>query len=182
MSVLSLERNVTSVAFTCSGDYDPSRQLKPLLQSSRVSLLNDQLRSGTHGVQAKWQVTVEGNSSVNKLAGVFPSQITTVQEGGATSSTDVAEPVTDFTEVYKTLKESVSVEQGQLLRAAEPHQCVLKMKAQRQRDTVEFTHSLLGVNGAAPMTCIGDDRIQIWRTHHLIEPTLLLGPEWTKFW
>ena len=81
ISVLSLERNETSVAFTCSGDYDPSRQPKPLLQSSRVSLLTDQMRSGTYRVQANWRVTVEGKSSVNKLAGVFPSQITTMQEG-----------------------------------------------------------------------------------------------------
>ena len=70
-------------------------------------------------MQANWRVTVEGKSSVSKLAGFFPSQITTVQEGGATSSTDVAEPVTDSTEVGKTSKESVAVEQGQLLRAAE---------------------------------------------------------------
>ena len=41
------------------------------------------------------------------------------------------------------------VEQGQLLRAAEPDQRVLKVKTQRQRDTVEFTHSLLGVIGEA---------------------------------
>ena len=61
----------------------------------------------------------------------------------------MAEPVTDSTEVYKTSKESVSVEQGQLLRAAEPDQCVLKVKTQRQRETVEFTHSLLGANGEA---------------------------------
>ena len=67
----------------------------------------------------------------------------------ASSSTDVAEPATDSTEVDKTSKESVSAEQGQLLRAAEPDQCVLKVKTQRQRDTVEFTHSLLGVNGKA---------------------------------
>ena len=100
-------------------------------------------------MQANWQVTVEGKSSVNKLAGVFFSQITTMQEDGATSPTDVAKPVTDSTEVCKTLKESVSVEQGQLLRAAEPDQCVLKVKRQRQGDTVEFTHSLLGVNGEA---------------------------------
>ena len=46
MSVLSLERNATSVAFTCSGDYDSSRQPTPLLQSSRVSPLTDQVRSG----------------------------------------------------------------------------------------------------------------------------------------
>ena len=100
-------------------------------------------------MQANWQVTVEGMPSVNKLADVFPSQIITVQEGGATSSTEVAEPVTDSTEVYKTLTESVSVEQGQLLRASEPDQCVLKVKTEPQRDTVEFTHSLLGVNGKA---------------------------------
>ena len=65
---------------------------------------------------------------MNKLAGVFPSPITTVQEDGATSSTDVAEPATNSTEVDKTSKESVSVELGQLLRAAEPDQCVLKVK------------------------------------------------------
>ena len=80
MSVLSLERNETSVAFTCSGDYDSSRQPRPLLQSSRVSQLTDQMRSGTYWMQANWRVTVEGKSSVNKLAGVFPSRITTVQE------------------------------------------------------------------------------------------------------
>ena len=41
-SVSSLEQNWTSVAFTCSDDYDPSRQPRPLLQSSRVSLLAEQ--------------------------------------------------------------------------------------------------------------------------------------------
>ena len=120
---------------------------KSLLQSAGVSLLTDRMRSGTYWMQANWQVTVEGKSSVNKLAGVFPSQSTTVQEDAATSSTDVAEPVTDYTEGYKTTKESVSVEQGQQLRAAKPGQCVLKVKTRRQRDTVEFTHSLQGVYG-----------------------------------
>ena len=71
LSVLILKMHGTSVAFTCSGDYDPNRQPKPLLQSLGVSLLNDQMRSGTRWVQANWQVTVEGKSSVNKLAGVF---------------------------------------------------------------------------------------------------------------
>ena len=131
------------------GDYDSSRQPRPLLESSGVSLLTDQMRSGTYWVQANWRVTVEGKSSVNELAGVFNSQCTTVQEDGATSSPHVAEPVTDSSEVDKTSKESVSVEQGQLLRAAEPDQCGLKVKTQRQRDTVEFTHKLLGVNGKA---------------------------------
>ena len=51
--------------------------------------------------------------------------------------------------VEKTSKETVSVEQGQLLRAAEQDQCVLKVKTQRQRNIVGFTRSLLGVNGRA---------------------------------
>ena len=58
----------TSVAFTCSDDYDPSRQPRPLLQSSRVSLLTDQMRSGTHSVQANWRVIVESKSSVNEFS------------------------------------------------------------------------------------------------------------------
>ena len=107
------------------------------------------MRSVTYSVQADRPVTVEGKSSVNKLAGFFPLPITTMQEGGSTSSTDVAEQLTDFTEVDKTLKESVPAEQGQLPRAAKPDQGVLRVKTQRQRDTVEFTHSLLGVYGEA---------------------------------
>ena len=39
------------------------------------------------------------NRFLNKLARLLPSPITTVQEGEATSSIDVAEPVTDSTEV-----------------------------------------------------------------------------------
>ena len=60
----------------------------------------------------------------------------------------MAEQFPDATEDGKTSKESVSVEQGQLLRAAEPDQCVLKVKAkpipetptQRQRNIHELTH------------------------------------------
>ena len=78
VSVLILERNGTSVAFTCSVDYDPSRQSKSFLQFSGVSLLNDQMTSGTHWVRTNRQDTVEGKYSVNNLAGVFLSQITTV--------------------------------------------------------------------------------------------------------
>ena len=54
---------------------------------------------------------------MNKVAEVFPSQSTTVQEDGAASSTDVIEPVADSTEVCKILKEFVSVEQVQRRRA-----------------------------------------------------------------
>ena len=60
----------------------------------------------------------------------------------------MAEQFPDATEVGKTLKESVSVGQGQLLRAAKPDHCVLKVKAkpipemptQRQRGVLELTH------------------------------------------
>ena len=40
-------------------------------------------------------------------------------------------------------------EQGQLLRAAEPDQGVLKVRTQRQGDIVELTRSLLGDYGKA---------------------------------
>ena len=50
----------------------------------------------------------------------------------------------DSTEVDKTSKESVPVEQEQPLRAAEPDQVVLRGKTQRQRGILEFTHLLLG--------------------------------------
>ena len=60
---------------------------------------------------------------------------------------------------------------------------VLKVKTQRQKVALEFTHTHGGMCMERPlMTCIGDDSIQIWRTHHLIEPIFPLSPEWTKFW
>ena len=71
-SVLSFEMNETSVTFTCSGDYYLSRQPRPPPQSSGVSLLTDQKRSGTYWVQAAWRVMVEDKSFVNKLAGFSP--------------------------------------------------------------------------------------------------------------
>ena len=173
--------NGTSVAFTCSANYDPSGQPRPFVQSSGFSLLIYQTRSGTYWVQANWQGPVEGKSSVNKLAGFFLSQSTTVQEDGVASSTDVAEPVTDSTEVYKTTKESVFVEQGQQLRAAEPDQCVLKVKTRRQIEILSSSHTHCGVcMERTLMICIGDNKIQIWRTHHSIESMLPLRPEWTN--
>ena len=149
MRVSSLEQKGISVGFTCSDEYSASLQPKPLLQYPVVSLLTDQTRSGTCWGQADWRVTGQDKSSVNKLAEVCPSPITTIQEGGATSSTDVTEPVADSTEVNKTLKESDPAEEGQLLRAAEHDQGVLKVKTQRQGDTVEFTRPLLGECGEA---------------------------------
>ena len=101
----------------------------PLPQSSGVPRLTVQKRNGTCWLQADRRVTVEDKSSVNMLAGFSPSQIAQMQEGVVTSSTDVAEQFSDPTEVSKTSKESVSVEQGQPLRASEPDQCVSKVKS-----------------------------------------------------
>ena len=182
MSVWSLKMNGTSVAFTCSDDNDPSRQPRPLrwrnLQEFHCGMSKREVEHS--GMQAKWHVTVKGKASVNKLAGVFPSQSTTVQEDGGTSSTDVAELVADSTEVFETTMESVSLEQGQLLRAAEPDQCVLNLKTRRQREIVECTHSLLGLYVKAADDLLGDDKIQIWRAHRLIDPILPLRPEWSS--
>ena len=126
-------------------------------------------RSGTRWMQTHWQVTVEGKASVKKLAGVFPF----TERDSARRWSYVA----DSTEVYKTTKESASVEQGQLLRAAEPDQCFFfKVKTQRQSDTVEFTHSLLCVFGKAA------DDLHRRRQDSELEPMLPLRPEWTKFW
>ena len=73
-----------------------------------------------------------------------------VNEGRTTSSTDVAKQFPDAAEVGKMPKESVSIEQGQILRAAEPDRYVLgvktkpipEMPTQRQRDVLELTRLL----------------------------------------
>ena len=117
--VLSLGVNWRCVTFPCSVDYSLNRWPVPRPQSSGVSKTICPKRNGIH-----W-----------------------MQEGVATSSTDVAEQFSHPTEVSNTSKESVSVEQGQPLRAAKPDQCVSKVKAkpiletptQRQRDIFELT-------------------------------------------
>ena len=72
---------------------------------------------------------------MNELAGFSVSQTASMQEGGTASSTDVAKQFPDAAEVGKMPKESVSVEQGQLLRAAEPDQCLLEVKAKPIHET-----------------------------------------------
>ena len=79
-----------------------------------------QWRNGTCLLQADQRVTVDDKSSANTLAGFSSVQMAPIQEGGAASSTDVAEPSPNTAEAGKTSKESVSIEQGQPLQAAEP--------------------------------------------------------------
>ena len=124
-----LEVNGTSVTFSCSGDYFLIRQPMPLPQSSGVPRLTVQKRNGTCWLQADRRVTVEDKSSVNMMAGFSLSQSAPMQEGVATSSTDVVEQFSDPTEAIKTSKDFVPVEQGQPMRATEPDQCVSKVKA-----------------------------------------------------
>ena len=118
----SLEMNGTSVKFTCLGDCDLSRQPRSLLQSPRVSPKADQNRGVTWLGQADWRATV-----VNELPGFDLSQIALMQEGEATSSTDVAK---QFQLRQRSVRrESVHDEQEQLLRAAEKDQRVLEGSA-----------------------------------------------------
>ena len=171
--------NETSVTFTCSGD---RVQPRTLLQSSRISRIADQKRSGTWLEEAGRRATVEDKSSVNELAGFSVSHTASRQEDGTTSSTDVGKPFPDAAGVGKMPKESVFVEQGHPLRAAEPDQCVLEGKAkpiletltQRQRDVLEVTR-LLSVSWYS--ACVyekdADDRHRrrqdsSWKTHQVI--------------
>ena len=136
-SVLSLEVNGSSVTFSCSGDYFLNRQPMPLPQSSGFPRLTVQKRNGTYWLQADRRVTVEDKSSLDMLAGFSPSEIAPMTEGVAMSSTDVAEQFAD--QQSKTSKESVTVEQGQPLAAAEPGQCVSKVKAKPIPETPHRT-------------------------------------------
>ena len=80
-------------------------------------------------MQAHRRVTVDEKSCVNIMIGCSPVQMALVQEGGAASLTDVVEQFQNTAEAGKTSKEFVSIEQGQPLRAAEPDQCALKVRA-----------------------------------------------------
>ena len=107
-----------------------------------------QKRNGTYWLQADRRATVDDKSSVNMLTGFSLVQMAPTQKGGSASSTDVAEQLQNTAVARKTSKESVSIEQGQPLRAAEPDQCALKVRAKpipetptrRQRDIHDFTH------------------------------------------
>ena len=142
-SVSRLEENGTSVVFSCSGDrYLVNQPIPPPSPYSGVSHLKLQKRNETCWLQADRRVTVDDKSSVNVLTGFSPVLMAPIQEGGAPSSMDVAEQFPDPAEAGETTEEPVSIEQGQPLRAAEPDQCALKVRAksipetptQRQRD------------------------------------------------
>ena len=103
-SVSSLEENGTSVVFSCSGDYYLNHQpMPPPSPYSGVSHLKLQQRSGTYRLQADRRVTVDDKSSVNMLAGFSLVLMAPIQEGGAASSTDLAE-FPDTAESGKNIK------------------------------------------------------------------------------
>ena len=82
--------------------------MPPPSPSSGVSHLKLQKRNGTYWLQADRRVTVDDKSSVNMLIGFSLVLMAPVQEGGAASSTDVAE-FSDIAVAGKTSKESVSI-------------------------------------------------------------------------
>ena len=117
-SVSSLEENGTSVVFSCSSDYYLIRQpIPPPSQSSGVSHMKLQMRNET----SDRRITVDDKLSTNTLAGFHSVEMVIIQEGGVASPTHVAvaEPLPNAAEVGRTSKESVPIEQGQPLRAAE---------------------------------------------------------------
>ena len=150
-SVSILEEKRTSVVFSCSGGHYLIRQpMRPPTQSQGVSHVKLQNHNGTSLLQADRRVTVGDKSSANMLAGFHSVQMAPIQEGGAASSSDVAvaEPLPDAAEAGRTSKESVPIEQGQPLRAVEPDEWAMKVRAkpipetpsQQQRDIHELTH------------------------------------------
>ena len=135
-SVTSSEENETSVVFSCSGDYYLIRQPKPPPSKSEgVSHVRLQKHSGTSWLQADRRVTVDDKSSANALAGFSSVQLAPIQEGGAASSSDVAvaEPLPNSGEAGRASQEAVPIEQGQPLRAVEPDEWAMKVKATTRR-------------------------------------------------
>ena len=129
-------------------------------------------RDGIHGIQEG-----EDTSSTRRLATVrsVNTLARPIQEDRATSSTDMAEQVSDHKEVGKTSQAFVVVEQGQLLRAAETDQCALKVKASQflkhphsKRERCSSSHTYCPVPGiqhvctGGSLTICGDDWILNW--------------------
>ena len=90
-------------------------------------------------------------------------------------------------------KESVSVEQGQLLRAAEPDLCVFGAQAKPIPEMLTATEMFssshdycrfLGIQHVCMermlMIGIGDDRTRSWKTHQVITLILQMRTEWSS--
>ena len=181
-----VEENGTSVVFSCSGVYNLIRQpTRPPSQCQGVSHVKLQKRNGTHWLQSDRRVTVDDKSSANALAGFTSVQVAPIQEGGAASSSDVsvAEPLWNAAEAGRVSREAVPSEQGQSLRAVEPDEWAVKVRAkpiletrtQRQRDIHELTHTyhlFLGVQHAClekPLMIL----IRNSKTQEILDWTLL---------
>ena len=71
-----------------------------------------QKSNGTYWLQADPRVTVKDKSSVNMLTRFSPVLMAPIQEGGAASSTDVAEQFPDPAKAGETTEEPVSIVEG----------------------------------------------------------------------
>ena len=88
------EWDICCVFFPALATTDLIRQ--PILtpsQSSGISHVKLQKRNGTCWLQADRRVTVDDKSSANSSAGFSSVQMAPIQEGGVSSSSDVAEPL-----------------------------------------------------------------------------------------
>ena len=116
--------------------------MPPPSQSHGVSHVKLQKRNGTYWLHVDRRVTVGDKSSANALAGFSSVQMAPMHEGGAASSSDVA------VAAGRASQEAVPIEQGQPLRAIEPDEWAMKVRAkpipetptQRQREVHELTH------------------------------------------
>ena len=129
-SVSSLEETETSDVFC---DYYLIRQSLPApSQSQGVSHVKLQKRNGTHWLQADRRVTVDDKSTANAFAGFSSVQMAPTQEIGAALSSDVAvaQPLQNAAEAGRVSQEAALVdEQGQPLRAVDPDEWAVKMRA-----------------------------------------------------
>ena len=90
-----------------------------------------QKRNGTYWLQADRRVKVDDKSTANALAGFSSVQMAPTQEIGAASLSDVAvaEPLPNAAEAGRVSQEAVLVEQRQPLRAVEPDEWAMNVRA-----------------------------------------------------
>ena len=111
----------TSVGFTCSDDYDPSRQPRPLLQSSGVYYLLIKREVEHIGYKEIGESAVEVESFANKFSPHGSQQYQRVESYVIDRRCRTSYRLH---RIYKTANVSVLVKQGQQLQAVEPDQGV----------------------------------------------------------
>ena len=144
------ERMEHLLCFPALAYYLIRQPMPPPSQSQGDSHVKLQKHNGTYWLHADRRVTVDDKSATHALAGFSSVQMAPIQEGGAATSSDmaVAEPLPNSAEAGRVSREAVPIEQEQPLRAVEPNEWAMKVRAkpipetptQRRRDIHELTH------------------------------------------